>query len=81
VRGSHFMMGLEFVKDRERKTPFAASEEIGQKVAQAAQKRGLIARPLGNSLILSPTLIMTEAQIDETTDILRESISEVQGGL
>lgn len=81
VRGSHFMMGLEFVKDKEHKTPFAPTDMIGQKVAQAAQKRGLIARPLGNILILSPTLIMTEAQIDQTTEILRESITEVQGKL
>ncbi|ASJ76605.1 aminotransferase class III-fold pyridoxal phosphate-dependent enzyme [Granulosicoccus antarcticus] len=81
VRGSHFMMGLEFVKDKEKRTPFAVTEQVGQKVAQAAQKRGLIARPLGNILILSPTLIMTEAEIDETTDILRESICEVQGSL
>ncbi|MGQ7843089.1 aminotransferase class III-fold pyridoxal phosphate-dependent enzyme [Granulosicoccus sp. 3-233] len=81
VRGSHFMMGLEFVKDKEHKTPFAPTEMIGQKVAQAAQKRGLIARPLGNILILSPTLIMSEAQIDQTADILRESIADVQGKL
>lgn len=81
IRGSHFMMGVEFVKDKEHKTPFPVTDEIGQKVAQAAQKRGLIARPLGNILILSPTLILSEAQIDQTTDILRESITEVQSSL
>ena len=81
VRGSHFMMGVEFVKDKEHKTPFEKSDDIGQKIAAAAQKRGLIARPLGNILIMSPTLIMTEDQIDETTDILRESIMDVQSHL
>lgn len=81
VRGSHFMMGVEFVKDKEHKTPFEKTDEIGRKIAEAAQKRGLIARPLGNILIMSPTLIMTEDQIDQTTDILRESIMDVQNGL
>lgn len=78
VRGSHFMMGIEFVKDKAAKTPFAPEDMIGLKVAQAAQKRGLIARPLGNILILSPTLVMDEALIDRTAGILRAAIAEVQ---
>ena len=81
VRGSHFMMGIEFVKNKEKKTPFEPEDQIGLKIARAAQDRGLIARPLGNILILSPTLIMTEEQIDLTSDILRDSITEVQAAL
>ena len=78
VRGSHFMMGIEFVRDKATKLPFAPEDTIGLKVARAAQNRGLIARPLGNILILSPTLVMDEAMIDTTAGILRESIAEVQ---
>lgn len=81
VRGSHFMMGIEFVRDKSTKAPFAPEDLIGLKVARAAQKRGLIARPLGNILILSPTLIMDDGLIDETAGILRESILDVQGSL
>ncbi|MGI3171146.1 aminotransferase class III-fold pyridoxal phosphate-dependent enzyme [Pseudooceanicola sp. C21-150M6] len=81
VRGSHFMMGIEFVRNRETKEGFAPEEMVGLKVARAAQKRGLIARPLGNILILSPTLVMDDVLIGRTADILRESIAEVQEGL
>lgn len=81
VRGSHFMMGIEFVKDKAKKTPFEPEDQIGLKIARATQKRGLIVRPLGNIMIMSPTLIMTEDLIDETGEILRESIAEVQAGL
>lgn len=81
VRGSHFMMGIEFVKDKGNKTPFAPEDNIGLKIARAAQKRGLIARPLGNIAILSPTLILTEEQIASIADILRESILEVSATL
>ncbi|MEM9581501.1 MAG: aminotransferase class III-fold pyridoxal phosphate-dependent enzyme [Pseudomonadota bacterium] len=81
VRGSHFMMGIEFVKDRATKESHSDEAEVGLKVAQACQRRGLIARPLGNVLILSPTLIMDEAMIDEIEGILRESIEEVAAGL
>ena len=77
VRGSHFMMGIECVKDKATREPFAPEEGIGLLVAQAAQKRGLIARPLGNIVILSPTLIMDEAMIGMIGEILSESLTEV----
>lgn len=76
VRGSHFMMGLEFVSDKDTKEPFADEVNFSLQLARAAQKRGLIARPLGNILILSPTLIMDEPMIMEIEGILRESIIE-----
>jgi len=81
VRGSHFMIGLEFVKDRATKESYPPEAQVGLKIAQACQKRGLIARPLGNVAILSPTLIMDEAMIDRIEVILREAILEVATGL
>ncbi|SHO57920.1 aminotransferase class III-fold pyridoxal phosphate-dependent enzyme [Vibrio quintilis] len=81
VRGSHFMTGIEFVKDKAAKTPFAEQEMVGTKVAQAAQRRGLIARPLGNCLILSPPLTLDAPVIAAIGDILRESIVEVSSAL
>lgn len=81
VRGSHFMMGIEFVKNKDTREAFEADAMIGTKVAQACQARGLIARALGNILILSPTLIMDEAMIAEIEGILRESIGKVSGEL
>ncbi|MDQ2095906.1 aminotransferase class III-fold pyridoxal phosphate-dependent enzyme [Rhodalgimonas zhirmunskyi] len=81
VRGSHFMMGIEFVKDKATREEFAPDANIGGAVAQAAQQRGLIARALGNILILSPTLIMDEAMITDIGAILRDSIGEVSDSL
>ena len=81
VRGSHFMMGIEFVKEKTSKTPFEPEDKIGLKIARAAQRRGLIVRPLGNIAILSPTLIMDEEMIDEVVDIMSNSIKEVQSAL
>ena len=81
VRGSHFMIGIEFVRDRETKESHAPEVQVGLQVARACQKRGLIARPLGNVLILSPTLIMDEPMIDQIEAILRDAILEVAAGL
>jgi len=76
VRGSHFMMGIEFVADKTTKETFSAKTNFSLQLAQSAQKRGLIARPLANILILSPTLIMDEPMIMDIEGILRESIIE-----
>ena len=81
VRGSHFMIGIEFVKDKATKKPFTPEDQVGMKIANAAQKRGLIARPLGNILIMSPPLILNEEQIAEIAQTLRESIIEVSEAL
>ena len=75
------MMGNEFVKEKTSKTPFEPEDKIGLKIARAAQRRGLIVRPLGNIAILSPTLIMDEEMIDEVVDIMSNSIKEVQSAL
>ncbi len=74
VRGSHFMMGIEFVANKDTKETYSDEVNIGLQIAQECQRRGLIARPLGNILILSPTLIMDEPMIAEIEGILRESI-------
>ena len=81
VRGSHFMMGIEFVKNKGTKETYADELNVGLRIAQEAQKRGLIARPLGNILILSPTLIMDEAMIGNIETILHDSILAVTATL
>lgn len=77
VRGSHFMIGIEFVQDKEKRQPFDDEIAIGMRVSQKAQERGLIVRPLGAMIVLSPPLILTIQQIDEIAGVLRESIVSV----
>ena len=74
VRGSHFMMCIENVADKETKETFDPAIKIGNRIAKQAQERGLIVRPVGHMNVLSPPLIMTRAQIDATVDILRQSM-------
>ena len=81
VRGSHFMIGIEFVKDKAKKTLFDSALNIGMQVARRAQQKGLVVRPLGHILILSPPLILTEAEVAHISGILRESILEVMNAL
>lgn len=81
VRGSHFMMGIEFVKDKQTKEAFDQDTNIGGMVAKHAQQRGLIVRPLGSMAVLSPCLILEEKETKRIVDILRESISAAMESL
>ena len=81
VRGSHFMMGIEFVSNKQSKLPFEDHIAVGMRVAMEAQKRGLIVRPLGHMIVLSPPLILTAEQIDNIASVLDESIQVVIASL
>ena len=74
VRGSHFMQGIEFVRDRATREVFGEEADIGGRVSRHAQKRGLIVRPMGHMAVMSPPLIIGEREIGIIEETLRESI-------
>ena len=81
VRGKGFMMCLESVADRETKALLPDEVDVGRRIANACQARGLIVRPLGHLTILSPPLTLTESHIETIGATLRESIKEVMDDL
>lgn len=74
VRGSHFMMCIEMVADPVTRAVFPYKAEVGQRITRHAHALGLIARPIGHLIVLSPPLVFTEDHIAETAAILREAI-------
>ncbi len=81
VRGSHFMMCVENVADKEGKALFAPEVAIGKRIADACQKRGVLVRPIAHLNVLSPPLILTRGEIDHMVTTLRDAIGEVQDDL
>jgi putrescine---pyruvate transaminase len=77
VRGSHFMACIEYVADKETKELFGDEVHIGKLVANAAESRGLIVRPVGHLNVLSPCLILSKEECDTFVEILRDSMTEV----
>jgi putrescine aminotransferase len=74
VRGSHFMLCVENVADKETKELLPREANIGKRIADQCEERGLIVRPLGHLNVISPPLILTREQIDTIVEILRTSI-------
>jgi len=81
VRGSHFMQCVENVADKETKELFDPSVHVGDRVAEACEKRGLIVRPIAHLNVMSPPLVLSVEQIDWMVDVLRDGIIEVQADL
>jgi len=74
VRGSHFMMCIENVADKETKALLPKEAKIGQRIADHCQARGVLVRPLAHLNVLSPPLILTREQIDSMVEAIDESI-------
>ncbi|MEE3229166.1 MAG: aminotransferase class III-fold pyridoxal phosphate-dependent enzyme, partial [Chloroflexota bacterium] len=77
VRGSHFMLCIEIVANKETKTLLPEHLDIAKLIAQQCQSRGLFVRPIRNQVVLSPPLILTKQQIDTVVSILHESFTEI----
>jgi len=73
IRGRGLFLGLEFVHDRDQKTPFDPQLGIHRKIKAAAFEAGLICYPMGGTidgksgdhLLLAPPFILDDHHIDE----------------
>ncbi|GED66305.1 aspartate aminotransferase family protein [Brevibacillus reuszeri] len=86
ARGLGMLCGLEFVKNKQTKEPFALSQGVGSQVIAKAFEKGLLIYPAmggidgvaGDAVIISPPLTITKEQIDELIGLLKEAITAVQ---
>ncbi len=77
LRQKGFMVGIELVRDRRTKEPYAWEEKIGVRVCQEARKRGVILRPLGNVIVLMPPLAISLKEIDQLLEAMYGAIRHV----
>lgn len=81
VRGRKFMMCVENVANKETKELFPEELDIGKRIANHADARGLIVRPIVHLNVMSPPLTMTKADVDFIVSTLRESIKATMDDL
>jgi len=70
VRGRGLMLGIEFVKNRKTKEPFAPNDPYLQSIGPHCRKRGVLVRTQGHRIIISPPLTFTKENVDEAIDVL-----------
>jgi adenosylmethionine-8-amino-7-oxononanoate aminotransferase len=78
VRGYHLMQGVELVSDKETKAGFDADIGSATRVYKKCLEKGVMVRPIGDLLVFSPPLIVTEENCREMVDALKASIEETK---
>ena len=74
IRQLGLMVGIELVRDKRTREPYAWEERIGIRTITEARSRSVILRPLGNVIVLMPPLCITEEQISTLVEVTAASI-------
>jgi len=73
IRSCGLIAGIELVKDPETREPYPAELRLGHRVTLEARKRGVIVRPLGDTLVLMPPLAITDRELQRLVGAVVES--------
>ena len=74
VRGRGLMAGVELVANKRTREQFPLSLGMGEKLRAEAINRGLILRAMGNTVGISPPLILTEDEVEFLLAALCEAL-------
>jgi adenosylmethionine-8-amino-7-oxononanoate aminotransferase len=86
IRGKGLLMGIELVKNKKTKEPFDPARRAANRLQQIAMEHGVMGYPTtgvdngvrGDTFLVSPPFIITEAQIDTAFDLLDGAITDFE---
>ena len=89
VRGLGLLWGIEFVGDRESRSPFEAGAQVADLVFQAAFDAGVLTYPIhgcadgtmGDHLLLAPPFILSSEEIAALAAGLKTALARVEQNL
>ena len=76
TRGKGLLGAVEIVQDKASKAAYPVESGVGVYCMARCEANGLLLRPLGDSLAISPPLVITETQVNELFDKLEKSLNE-----
>jgi adenosylmethionine-8-amino-7-oxononanoate transaminase len=77
VRHIGMIGAVELFQDVATKEPFPLADKVGIRVCAEMRERGVLTRPIGNTIILLPPYCISDQQMDRVLSILAESIRAV----
>lgn len=81
IRGIGLIGCVENVADKATKALLPDEIDVGKRISDAAERLGLMVRPMGHLNVMSPPLVITEAQIDFVVETLGAAIRTVADDL
>ncbi|MBO67658.1 MAG: aspartate aminotransferase family protein [Acidiferrobacteraceae bacterium] len=76
ARGLGFLGALELVESKSKRKTYDPLGHAGAVCRDAALSNGLIMRAVGDTMIISPPLVMTREQIDELVVLAEQSLDD-----
>jgi adenosylmethionine-8-amino-7-oxononanoate aminotransferase len=74
VRQCGMIAGIELVRDKAAKEPYAWAEKRGIRVCDHARTEGVLLRPLGNVIVIMPPLVITLDELDRIAGAVERGI-------
>ena len=81
ISGTGLILGMELMRDGERRIPFDAALNVGGRVDEAAQRHGLLVRVIGDRLVFAPPLVIEAADIEDIAARLERALNDVADDL
>ncbi|KAM0877764.1 hypothetical protein ACQ4PT_035281 [Festuca glaucescens] len=78
IRGVGLILGTEFADNKSRDSPFPAEWGVGAIFGQECQKRGMLVRVAGDSIMMSPPLTITADEVDELVSIYGKAMKATE---
>lgn len=72
--------GIELVEDKASRRAYPWEQKFGVRVCLEARKHGIFSRPLGNTVVVYPPLVISNAELEFLLDGLQRSIESVTEG-
>ncbi|MDR9179787.1 aminotransferase class III-fold pyridoxal phosphate-dependent enzyme [Burkholderia multivorans] len=77
VRGKGLMLALDLVADKTTREPIDPLSGYANAVAEVAREHGVLVRPVGTKIILSPPLVIEQPELDRIVDALAAGFAAV----
>ncbi len=85
IRGRGLMVGIELVRDRATREPFAREVRVAERVVRACREKGVLVYSGtgmadgtdGDGILLGPPFIVTDRELEQMVDVLASAIQEI----
>ena len=81
VRGRRLMVCVENVANKLTKEPLPDGVNESKRISDTAEAMGMMVRPMGHLNVMSPPLVITEAQVDFVAETLEKAMRKVRDEL
>jgi adenosylmethionine-8-amino-7-oxononanoate aminotransferase len=77
VRQCGLAAGIELVENKHTRQAYPWEQKTGISVCREARKSGVFSRPLGNTIVIYPPLVISECELELLLNVLQQAIKTV----